>query len=469
MERKRCALAWAPGGKAAVTGALKWHYGRQICDPGSVLADKPSLADAADALFLGVSDKSTFSTPAKATVSAADAARHITRLFPGATLIVAPPSQMRLNAKAMPFACRGTNEFAVSIPAPGESSRYVCLTTTNEGGKEIRVAHLLHALAYYVLVVAADLRQNVPNRLDGLCSNVTASSLLRALPHYYQMAKDRGTIRLTIDEIFEVAAFFGGYALAYYLELDARCMSHYMLEEECKNPRLKGLIDSYIGDLGWVVGHPKALANFLSHHSGTTRAEWQDHANEAFRIAIVNRMADALLRYQAPLLPNTLPDAGLEWLPEEEAAATGRVAEVEDALLELSQSVYDTLFPLVMEAINTEVPYPTTYFPVLVSDEDAFSLGEAFVLPANIKRSLAYEQEQLSNPNCLFVAKVAQDRPSDRHSAQVSLTPAIRFSFFSLYINAEALCKATPATQSLVQGNLSKWLGLPFQIVWPAL
>lgn len=454
-------------------GPITWTFGPECCEVEGILANNPCLRREATWLFLGHLGNGVVASLPHRDVAVEDVRRNISRLFPSITLVIDTPSRIQqASDEAIGHMPLKFDFYSVRFPIGDDNRRFIVLQTTDETGRYIPIAHLLHTLGYHVLGIAGGLKGGGNTKLDGIPAAISAMAMLLTMPKYKHFQSNPNA--LNVHERIEVAGYFVGYSLAHYLGFDPRCMSHLLLEEEHRQPRFKGLIEAFVGDLCWIVGHGKALANYVEHHSAVSREKWQSSDSESFRVGVANKMASALLSYQAKRQPNGEPDGGLSWLPpnKSEENEWRPNEEIRDTLLELAGAVYDSIFTNAEEIVRLGEEHPTVLIPIYSSTSEPFSLGEMFIVGETSQPEQDFISQQLANPKCFFVVRVSEawalkNTPSGlaataaihRGEMDISEAPdrieAIRFRFSGVHLQAEAVCIIHRPWNTLEKGKLN--------------
>lgn len=385
--------------------SLDWRVSG-VCDADGIVANNPALAREASWLMLRELGGRIFPMLPPMNVTVEDAVRNVARLFPGLTLITAPPSRFREAVKAqLGDAADQFDDYLFRHPTPDDPRRILAMRTSDEDGQYIPVGNLVHGLGYYVVSVAGNLRAGVSSSLVGVPGWSGAAGLLYTLPYFstrYRQPDD-----LPRDTILQVSAYFVGYALCHYLGLDPRSLSHLLLSDEHRHAQFKGLIAGFIGDLLWLVGHAGALESFLDKKVAVSREEWQSADSEQFRIAVVSRATDELLTYQAVVDSTGQPDGGAIWLPKDPEPPRTSPELLED-LHPLVQESYEHMLEGARALILAGQELPTTLMPVLVTHADGFETGEVFIAGMTSESEESFIGRQLGNPRCLFVVRTSE-------------------------------------------------------------
>lgn len=451
---------------------VSWSYGPENCEVEGILANNPRLRREATWLFLGHLGNGVVASLPHRDVAVEDVRRNIPRLFPSLTLVIDTPSRIQqASNEAMGEMPLKFDYYSVRYPIGDDNRRFIVLQTTDETGQYVPISHLLHTLGYHVLGIAGGFRGGGQTKLDGIPVAISAMAMLLTMPKYKHCQNNPNA--LDVHERIEVAAYFVGYALAHYLGFDPRCMSHLLLEEEHRQPRFQGLVAAFIGDLCWIIGHRKAFANFIEHHSAVSREKWQSSDSESFRVGVANKMASALLSYQAKRQANGEPDGGMSWLPPDDSSEKQWQpnAEIRDTLLELAEAVYDGIFANAAAIVRLGEEHPTVLIPIYSATPEPFTVGEMFIVGETSQSEQDYISQQLANSKCFFVVRISEawalkSSPSglaasaaiQRGEMVISESPdrieAIRFRFIGMHLQAEAVCIIHRPENALEKGRL---------------
>lgn len=385
---------------------LSWRFGKTRFSCARSVAANINLTFPAAAMYL----TGRIAQP-RSMVSAEDISKHIGRLFPSLAIRFFTRAQMRQHYPPEP---PGISYYGMQLPDP-VAGRPCTATLPILPNGQVRISHLLHALGSFVLISAGSIT-SCTAPLDGVAARDETLALLATL-HYCQDPSDSDARTVRSEEIVDIAAYFAAYAIAYYLHIDPRCVSHTAIAHEANNPLITGFNSCFAYDIGPITQTEEALGRFIEERSGVTRRQWQDHLSESFRIAVVNRLTRDILAYRCP------------------APSRGGMVD------ELAASIYSYTWQLVAD--GRYVPKPNTMAYVAVFDRPLGCLtGDIDLLVMSAKESGRFEHDSLNDPSLLVLHKIEVKGDTTR------------FSFHSPRLFAEALCTTNWKTGHPTRPNL---------------
>jgi hypothetical protein len=226
------------------------------------------------------------------------------------------------------------------------------------------------------------------------------------------------------------------------------------MNEQVKNPMLRGLILAYIGDLAYVVGIPAALGNFIKTNVGVSRDEFFSR-NESFRVATVAKASGKLLSYSDGTdMQGTGATGGKRWLPMDESANKEPVntKKAENAFGEVVELVFDEMYQAARKSLiaaNGQTT-ATILIPFMRSVRTIVEPGEPFLPGLLGADENEFIGRHMSNPNCLWILRVSEawaTTPTGKFEV-------ILFRFISHHFRAQAVCPIKRNPTDLVRGAL---------------